>query len=265
MKRITSGGNSARSSAKAQRRGKKPLIFLAGESLLLNEFGPLCTAAGYRVATRLNPGEPVPGRALKGSARIPSGVYLAVELTNTDVVLKRKNLEALDRSLPRPIPVLTSSLTVSTTEQASWVRHARRLVGIGALPTLLSGKLIELAPSVQTDTAVVGQARDFFSKLGKEIAVVQDRVGMVMPRILCMLINEASFALMEEVASPADLDTAMKLGTNYPRGPIEWADRIGIRQVVSVLRALHADLGEERYRISPLLQLMARGEPWWRT
>jgi 3-hydroxybutyryl-CoA dehydrogenase len=88
---------------------------------------------------------------------------------------------------------------------------------------------------------------------------------MVMPRILCMLINEASFALMEEVASPADLDTAMKLGTNYPRGPIEWADRIGIRQVVSVLRALHADLGEERYRISPLLQLMARGEPWWRT
>ena len=265
MKRLKSRGSPARSST--GRREKRPLIFVAGEPLLVNEFGPLCTGAGYRVASRLNPGEPAaaPARKLNSSTRIPRGVFLAVELTNTDLGLKRKNLEAIDRALPRSVAILTSSLTVSTTEQASWVRNPRRLLGIGALPTLLSNKLIELAPSVQTDREIVGQARDFFSKLGKEIAVVQDRVGMVLPRILCMLINEASFALMEEIASPADLDTAMKLGTNYPHGPIEWADRIGIRQVVSVLRALHADLGEERYRTSPLLQLMARGDAWWRT
>ncbi|TLY29203.1 MAG: 3-hydroxybutyryl-CoA dehydrogenase [Ignavibacteria bacterium] len=243
------------------------MIFFAGEPVLVGEFVQLCAAVEYRVASRLNPGEPIPApaRALNVTARIPPGVFLALELTNTDFGLKRKNIEALDSALPQSVPILTSSLTVSATEQASWVRNPRRLTGIGAYPSVLANDLIELAPTVRTDKEVVGQARDFFFTLGKEIAVVQDRVGMVIPRILCMLINEASFALMEEVASPADIDTAMRLGTHYPYGPIEWADRIGIRQVVSVLRALHADLGEERYRISPLLQLMARGEPWWRT
>ena len=72
-----------------------------------------------------------------------------------------------------------------------------------------------------------------------------------------MLINEAAFALMEEIASPADIDLAMKTGTGYPRGPIEWAGKIGIGQVVSVIRALHGELGEERYRLAPLLQMMA--------
>lgn len=88
---------------------------------------------------------------------------------------------------------------------------------------------------------------------------------MVMPRILCMLINEAAFALMENIATPADIDTAMKLGTNYPFGPVEWADRIGIRTVVSILDAIYRETGEERYRTAPLLRHMAVGTRWWNT
>ena len=72
-----------------------------------------------------------------------------------------------------------------------------------------------------------GQAQipDMSAHDGTRGRLVQDRTGMVMPRILCMLINEAAFALMENIASPSDIDTAMKLGTNYPFGPVEWADR----------------------------------------
>ena len=80
-----------------------------------------------------------------------------------------------------------------------------------------------------------------------------------------MLINEASFALMENVAHPQDIDTAMKLGTNYPFGPIEWADKIGIPEVISVLEALYGDLKEERYRIAPLLRQLGTGKAWWPT
>jgi 3-hydroxybutyryl-CoA dehydrogenase len=76
---------------------------------------------------------------------------------------------------------------------------------------------------------------------------------MVMPRILCMLINEAYFAMMEGVADDAAIDTAMKLGTNYPRGPVEWARKIGLVHVVAVLHALQGYFGEDRYRCAPLL------------
>ena len=80
---------------------------------------------------------------------------------------------------------------------------------------------------------------------------------MVMPRILCSLVNEAFFAVMEGVASANDVDTAMKLGTNYPHGPVEWGNTIGLRNVVAILDALAADTGENRYRVAPLLRQMA--------
>ncbi|HEY6191001.1 MAG TPA: 3-hydroxyacyl-CoA dehydrogenase family protein [Bacteroidota bacterium] len=235
------------------------MVYLTGETALVRELGEACVASGFRVAFQTNSGEEaIPSRAgFRKSAAIPRGVSFAAELTNTDPVLKKRNLIALDRKLDRSATLLTSSVTVAAGEQAGWIRHPERMVGIGALPTLLSNRLVELAPGLQTARAAISRAGEFFAELGKEVAVVQDRAGMVMPRILCMLVNEAAFALMEEIASPADMDLAMKLGTSYPRGPVEWAGKIGIGQVVSVLRALHSDLGEERYRIAPLLQMMS--------
>ena len=194
---------------------------------------------------------------------IPRNATVAVELTNSDIDIKKKNLQALDKSLSRSSLMLSSSVVHSASEQASWIKQPKRLLGISALPTLLSQKLIELAPTIHTEQTVLTKAQEFFLQLGKEIAVVQDRVGMVMPRILCTLINEALFAVGENIASPSDLDTAMKLGTNYPFGPIEWADKIGFQQVFAALNALHADLGEERYRIAPLLRQMTLGKKWW--
>jgi 3-hydroxybutyryl-CoA dehydrogenase len=73
-----------------------------------------------------------------------------------------------------------------------------------------------------------------------------------------MIINEAAFALMEGVADAVDIDTAMKLGTNYPEGPLRWADTLGVDLVVNVLQALHDEYQEERYRPSVLLKQYAR-------
>ena len=92
-----------------------------------------------------------------------------------------------------------------------------------------------------------------FINTGKQFSVIQDRVGMVMPRILSMLVNE-SFALQEEIATPDAIDTAMKLGTNYPFGLIEWGERIGYDYVVKTLQAINDEYGEDRYRTAPLLK-----------
>ncbi|MBA3648553.1 MAG: hypothetical protein H0W62_08385 [Chitinophagales bacterium] len=83
---------------------------------------------------------------------------------------------------------------------------------------------------------------------------VEDRVGMVTPRVIMMIINEACFTLQEGTASKEDIDKAMKLGTNYPFGPFEWCDRIGIKQVYETLEAIWNDTHDERYKICPLLK-----------
>lgn len=233
---------------------RKPALFLAGDPLLVAEFGALCESRGVAAIA-------APER---GTGRPPRTAAAAVELTLAGADAKRKRLAALDTALPAATPILTASATVTAAEQSGWIRRPARLVGIGAFPTLLGGELMEVAAAPATSDGTLVRTREILGLLGKEMSVVQDRVGLVMPRILCMLINEAFHALTEGVAAPPDIDTAMKLGTNHPRGPVEWANLAGIGIVAAVLDALRASTGEERYRLAPLLQQVSH-EPGLRT
>jgi 3-hydroxybutyryl-CoA dehydrogenase len=94
---------------------------------------------------------------------------------------------------------------------------------------------------------------DIMEQLGWQYEVVKDNVGMVTPRVVCMIINEAYMAAEEEVASRSDINTAMRLGTNYPLGPFEWSEKIGVKHVRDVLLSVYAATGNERYKVSPLL------------
>jgi 3-hydroxybutyryl-CoA dehydrogenase len=244
-------------------------VYIIGESPMVEEYAELCALKGYGVFVAWN--EPPTSKpafnstAVKPSATIPSSVSLGLELSNTDAAQKKKNLEKLDKSLPSTAPILSSSVTISATEQSSWIAQKHRLVGIGALPTFIEKQLVEVAPTVFSPTETVQVVARFFTSLGKEIELVQDRVGMVLPRILCQIINESIFAVTDDVAIPKDIDAAMKLGANYPCGPIEWAEKIGIKQVCAVLVALQNDLNEDRYRVSPLLKQMAIAGEWWKS
>jgi 3-hydroxybutyryl-CoA dehydrogenase len=105
-----------------------------------------------------------------------------------------------------------------------------------------------------------GLTRDFLLKAGIAPHSDPPADGEVLVRILSMIINEAAFAVGEGVASVSDVDTAMKLGTNYPHGPLEWADRIGLDLVFAALHSVRESLGEERYNSAPLLrQLVGSG------
>jgi 3-hydroxybutyryl-CoA dehydrogenase len=118
-------------------------------------------------------------------------------------------------------------------------------VGFHALPTL---GLVELtgadAPAVE----------EFFAALGLHVVRVRDAPGLVLGRIVAQLVNEACFAVGEGVGSEADVDDGMMLGLNHPRGPFAWLELVGARHVVGVLDALRDELGEERYRVAPLLR-----------
>jgi len=92
------------------------------------------------------------------------------------------------------------------------------------------------------------------SKLDFPLESCGDRVGMVTPRVMAMIINEAYFTVQEGTASKEDIDLGMQLGTNYPGGPFAWCEKWGIGEVYHLLDALWADTREERYKICPLLK-----------
>jgi hypothetical protein len=134
------------------------------------------------------------------------------------------------------------------------------VIGISFVPALfVESTSIEAAPAMQTSREDLDRGVELLRGLtGKQVEVVEDRVALVSLRVLAMIINEAAFAVMEGVAGAGDIDVAMKLGTNYPEGPLRWADRIGAETVVAVLQALYDEYGEERYRPCVLLKQYAR-------
>jgi 3-hydroxybutyryl-CoA dehydrogenase len=127
-------------------------------------------------------------------------------------------------------------------------------VGFHALPPLDGCRLVELTRTPSTSTSAAERATHFFGTLGKHVVWVADAPGLVLGRIVCQLVNEAAFALGEGVGSADDVDAGMVRGLNHPRGPLEWADAIGLEHVGGVLAALLHETGEERYRLAPELR-----------
>jgi 3-hydroxybutyryl-CoA dehydrogenase len=145
-------------------------------------------------------------------------------------------------------------LRFATTQLASWVKKPERIVGFATFFPLKDRKLVELAPGLKTAETSLEQAEQLFKSLGKETVRVKDTAGLTFPRILSLIINEAARSLEEGVARAEEIDIAMRLGVNYPQGPLRWADQIGLEEVLAVLEGLERETGDDRYRPAPLLK-----------
>jgi 3-hydroxybutyryl-CoA dehydrogenase len=127
-------------------------------------------------------------------------------------------------------------------------------VGFHVLPPLDQTKLVELTKGPETAASATHAAERFFKTLGKHTTWVEDAPGLVLGRIVCQVVNEAAFAIGEGVGTAEDVDAGMVHGLNYPRGPMSWADRIGLDQVLSVIDGLFEERRDPRYRAAPLLR-----------
>lgn len=167
---------------------------------------------------------------------------------------KRALLERLDACLPASSIIISSCLRFATTLIASWVKNPERIVGFATFFPLKERKLVELAGGLRTAEPSILQAGQFFQSLGKETVRVKDAAGLTFPRILSLIINEAARSLEEGVATAEEIDIAMRLGVNYPQGPLRWGDQIGLDEVVAVLEGLQSETGDDRYRPASLLK-----------
>lgn len=188
--------------------------------------------------------------------KLDDNVDIIIDSFNGQAGLKISNIQYIDERCSASIPVFTSSVCIPVSELCSVSKFPKRLLGIGLYNTFSKSKLIEIAPSKITDETILGNAESFLNEIGLTYTKVPDRVGLVFPRIISMIINEAVQVYSENTASKEDIDTAMKLGTNYQFGPLEWVDKIGIDLVYDTLASLHKYYGEDRYRPHPALREM---------
>lgn len=213
-------------------------VFITGETSITEEINKFL-AAKCEITDELN-----------------DSVDAVFETTISQEEKKAGNIRYIDENSSINIPLFSTSLCIPAYRQASFSTHPSRLIGIGLYPTFSDSKLIEIAPSKITDSKLLENAENFLKEINAGYTKVPDRAGMVFPRILSMIINEAAQVYSEKIASRDDIDTAMKLGTNYPFGPLEWADKLGIDLVYNILTALQSEYGEERYRPHPSLKEM---------
>lgn len=189
-------------------------------------------------------------------AAVPPDLSLIVDTLAGPMEEKRDLIRVTLASVPSSVTLMTCSLCFSVTEIASWTDRPQNVVGFGYVSPLAEAKLVEIAGGLRSRADTLEKASRFFNSLGKETELVSDSPGLVLPRILCLIINEAITVLSEGSATREDIDRAMKLGTNYPYGPLEWADRIGLDLVQQILEGILREQNEDRYRPAPLLKKM---------
>lgn len=227
---------------------KNSTVIIVGENRLAHDLLGLSRERGLEV-TRL--------AELSGLAPTTG---LVIDTCAGGEVEKKSILEKLDSALPVSSILVTSCLGASTTLLASWAKKPERIVGFATFYPLKDRKIVELAAGMRTAESALQQAEQFFKSLGKETARVKDAAGLTFPRIVSLIINEAARSLEEGVASAEEIDIALRLGVNYPQGPLRWGDQIGLDEVVAVLEGLQRETGDDRYRPAPLMKkLVAAG------
>lgn len=189
--------------------------------------------------------------ALVGEHRDAEKFLLSNDLT-FDFIIDEEP-EEFEIYLDKKVTVFINTAKISLLELAQQNQKQMRctIFGFNGLPTFLNRNIFEAS---LLNKSGENELKRICEQLNTLVMVVDDRVGLVTPRVICMIINEAFYAVQEGTATRDDIDKAMKLGTNYPFGPFEWCKRIGTKHVYELLNALYEDTRDERYKICPLLK-----------
>ncbi|NLI70001.1 MAG: 3-hydroxybutyryl-CoA dehydrogenase [Firmicutes bacterium] len=197
---------------------------------------------------------------IKGTVDISdlSAAELVIEAAVEKMELKKKILSELDQLCAAEVVIASNTSGLSITEMASATGRAEKVIGMHFFNPVPVMKLVEVIRGNDTSDETFETIMALARKMGKEPIAVNEAPLFAVNRILCPMINEAAFVLMEGVASAEDIDKGMVLGANHPIGPLALADLVGLDVLLLVLDTLYAETGDSKYRPCPLVRKLVR-------
>ena len=181
---------------------------------------------------------------------------MAIEAVTEKEALKLDIFRKLDAIVKKGAILASNTSSIPITRIAAVTERQDRVIGMHFMNPVPVMKLVEVIRGLATSDETFNATVELVAKLGKEMALSADYPGFIVNRVLIPMINEAAFVLYEGVASAADIDKAMKLGTNQPMGPLTLADFIGLDTCLAIMNVLYEGFKDSKYRPCPLLVKM---------
>lgn len=178
---------------------------------------------------------------------------LIIEAVPENINIKRQVFETIEEHAPSHCYFATNTSTMSPTEIASFAKRPEKTIAMHFFNPVHKMPLVEIVRGLETSDETAETIRQVAVNMGKETVVINEFPGFVTSRISALVGNEAFFMLQEGLGTPEEIDKAIKLGLNYPMGPFELGDLVGLDTRLNNLKYLHEKLGE-KYRPAPLLE-----------
>ena len=192
---------------------------------------------------------------------LPSAEYgalgdadFAVEAATENLEVKQKIFTSADEAMKDGAILASNTSSISLTKLAAATGRPERVIGMHFMNPVPVMKLVEIVRALQTADETYRETCTVAEAMNKTLVTTKDMPGLIVNRMLIPFLNEACFALQEDLGTVEDIDTAGRLGLNHPMGPFELADLIGLDTVLYIAEVLHREFGDDKYRPPAILR-----------
>jgi 3-hydroxybutyryl-CoA dehydrogenase len=222
-------------------------VSIIGDGELAAKLQELLSKAGFKVITS----------DLKGDyAKQAADVDLVLEVAPEDIAVKKKVFKSCDAKCGKDTILATTTANPWVTQLARVTKRPEKVVGLNFIKNPVEEKyLVQIVRGLQTSDDAVKDVKEFLEKAGITVVKLEENPGFILDRVIASIVNEAAVMYSSKLATKEDIDKMMKVCVNWPMGPFEFADSMGVDRVVEILDSMSQQLGP-KYQPCFLLRKM---------
>jgi 3-hydroxybutyryl-CoA dehydrogenase len=210
-------------------------VSIVGEGELADKLKELLTKAGVKASA---------AKLKEDYVKEVGEAELVLELAPEDLAVKKKIFKSCDAKCPKETILATTSSNPWVTQLAAITKRPDKVVGINFTKNPFEDKyLVQIVKGLQTSDDIVQAVKELITSLGMTAVTLEETPGFILDRVIASIVNEAAVMYSSKLASKEDIDKMMKVCVNWPMGPFEFADYLGIDRVVEILDEMTVELG----------------------